>query len=121
MLTPTQIKKLEPLTKHPRFGKLLIEAIKGWKHTTPRKGLFGIELGLKRYISSEKKCCLLGAALINKHRKDNFGVKFDIIKRFNITEPEIDSLIDGFDDRNLLIEDRKAFEFAAKVRKIVKP
>lgn len=42
MLTEEQKIKLELLTHHPKYGKLLIDAMETWDFTTPSQNTIGI-------------------------------------------------------------------------------
>jgi hypothetical protein len=126
MLTEKQLKQLQPLIKHKKFGPILKEAIKGWKRTTPSRGCFGIiepspiEIGKQAFkMDYYKKCCLLGAASLNKRPKTTNCIVMYIEDRFKISEIDSASLIRGFDNSSANSCDAEAYDFANQVSKIL--
>lgn len=85
MLTQDQKDQLEPLTKHEKYGELLICAINTWETATPKQGY---------YFTPDKKCCLIGASVgesvLNPARKAAVS--------FELSIEEIWSISDGFED-----------------------
>lgn len=124
MLTEQQIKKLRPLTKDPKFGKLLSAAISGWKRTKPIRCKLGIDETFKR-SKYEEGCCLIGASLVNrKPKEETFEllelVENEIFRRFGIDAIEQASVIDGFDGFPYITnKNREAYMFGQAVKKIV--
>lgn len=124
MLTQEQKDKLEPLTKHERFGKLLIDAIKAWEIAKPEEGSYGVERDnlddAFDFDSSDKHCCLLGAALYSK-KSNNPGYDWVIREYFQIESNEMTALHRGFDNSNInyLSKYKEAFDFGQSVREIV--
>lgn len=123
MLTEEQIKELEPLTRHLKYGKLLIDAIEVWKIYNPVTGDFGCmpdESGKFIKFEFSQGCCLLGAACINKI--DDLKSRPNLIlNEFNIQLTEFWNLSDGFDGTNKFNDDNEAWVFGSNIRKIVKP
>src|SRR5574338_959569 len=129
MITENQIEKLKPLTEHPRFGKLLLNAIENWKLVKPNIGAFGIRPIYKKesdfFVWKEDNtnygCCLIGSSLINITNK-NAASQFDLCElKYNLTDSEVYGLIIGFDNihiRNVEF-DQKAYEFGKKVNEII--
>src|SRR5690606_30806684 len=105
MLTQDQIDKLQLLTQHSKFGKLLQDAIEVWKRkdVAPVHGSFGIyDINNKFVFDPDDECnncCLVGAALYNKNvivsDKEIFTPSAS--KAFNLSNNEIRSLFAGFD------------------------
>ena len=97
MLTEIQKSKLEPLTHHEKYGKLLIDAMKTWETIHPKQREFGVFRGKdsKWEADYETGCCLIGAAIAGKDSQDDrFAV---ITKSFSFEEKDIWVLSDGFD------------------------
>jgi hypothetical protein len=100
MLTQTQKNKLEPLTKHEKFGKLLIDAMKTWEFIHPKQREFGVFRGKdsKWEADFETGCCLIGAAITGKDSlNDRFGT---VMQSFSIDQKDMWRLSDGFDDHS---------------------
>lgn len=118
MLTPEQKSKLEPLTHHEKYGKILIEAIKSWEKTIPTRHMFGIkfENNWKLEPFAHKCCCLIGAALLDKKAVVNNFSK-SIAYTYQITEYESDQLIAGFDQNTY--SNSEAFRFGKSISKII--
>lgn len=109
MLTEEQKIKLEPLTHHPKYGKLLIDAMKTWDFTTPSQNTIGITrwesdrfsddvIPLYKWKIDESYnncCCLVGASLLGKDSHHN--LKVSILISFDISRSDVKQLIDGFD------------------------
>ena len=102
MLTQDQKEELEPFTKHEKFGKLLIEAMKTWETVDPRSG-FGIDrwesngypLKFWKLDSYNNGCCLLGASILGK---DSTGSYIESVeKEFQIKREIAWDLSDGFE------------------------
>lgn len=126
MLTQDQIEKLQPLTKHEKYGKLLEEAIKAWEYINPVSNDFGINP-----FSSEKiitcsggYACLIGASIIGKEFKNQL-YKETMEYYFDISENEMWSLIEGFDfcekGEHAAITIDQAYKFGKVIREIVNP
>ena len=125
MLTQDQLIQLQPFTQHPRYGKLLSDAIEIWKqeNVKPVWGGFGIrtdETFQKPFMFENKvpQCCLVGAALIGK--TPTFSRKDTICHLYDISSDEYDDLWLGFDNDGGYIN-HDAWEFANKVRDIINP
>jgi len=117
MLTQDQKSKLEPLTKHEKFGKLLIEAIKTWEVIHPKQREFGVFKGkeFKWEADSETGCCLIGAAITGKDsRHERICTATDC---FSLDRKDLWALSDGFDDHS--IDESEACLFGKTVSDIV--
>jgi hypothetical protein len=129
MLTQDQLDQLKPLTEHPKFGKLLSDAIEVWKRddVTPVYNYGGIwpiysDKDTKIWkLQDDNKCCLIGASLTNKKYCSNLSYTEDVVIHFNVYRNEICSLISSFDDNSHSDDDEEAKTFALKVREIVNP
>lgn len=131
MLTQDQKNQLEPLTLHPRFGKLLTEAIKAWEVSSPKKGAYGVFFNSdeKGYRFSDEKnhcCCLIGAALYRLQSPIEEGCySSDATSTYDICENEMTGLINGFDtDENQYGEGKlytEAYNFGLSVSNICFP
>lgn len=126
MLTKDQLKQLEPLIKHPKFGDMLRSAIIGWKKCRPAKGSFGIKIKENYWRRApwheqiDKGCCLCGAALLNKKANSNYKYEeFEI--RFGIDRYEFWQLSDGWEENSFYNKNAEAYVFANEVRKIILP
>lgn len=103
MLTQDQKEKLELLTKHESFGKLLIEAMKTWETVNPRSG-FGVDrwgsdghiLKFWELDSCNNGCCLLGASILGKDSTGSFIESVE--KEFQINNKTAWELSDGFEN-----------------------
>lgn len=119
MLTENQLIQLQPLTEHPKYGKILQDAIPVWQNVIPILGSFGIS-GFPIF-ESQIGCCLLGAAMVGK---ENFSEKWSEItnKYFNLTKEEHHSIQYGFDGLDKSIATNKdAYFFGKEVSNIVRP
>ncbi len=124
MLTQEQKDKLHPLTLHPKFGKLLIEAIKGWENSTPKTQDFGISRfdsdphimrsTWKLNPNSNKCCCLIGSAILGKD--SSYGIISSAMNNFSLSEKEVNEIINGFD---YLFSDSEGHNFGNSVSKII--
>lgn len=133
MLTQEQLKRLYPLCDHPRFGKILDDAIQIWKKekVQPKREIFGIEFKNKffeldeeiKLINDVYYCCLLGAAMIGKENKllDNKNIvnrNVEFYKKcaeyYNLTELEIVHIINGFDNPEDFIKPDEFYNDAEK-------
>ncbi len=124
MLTLNQKEKLQPLILHPRFGKLLIDAIDTWEVTNPAKGDFGIiesplnDLWILDSRSS-KTCCLIGASLLNKTAYAG-GFSNTAANYFSLPFEEIGNIIAGFDNGSISYgRFPESYEFGKSVSNIV--
>lgn len=104
MLTQEQIEKLEPLTKHPRFGQILQDAMTNWMlpNVTPKMAFWGVDWLNGRYVLSKNfrgRCCLIGSYVINKENEDaQDPFCSDIASQYSGIEfVEITAIISGFD------------------------
>lgn len=101
MLTENQKSKLEPLTHHPKFGKLLIEAMKTWEISTPKQKTWGTTRFDKHYNLlakwelSNQCCCLVGASMVGKTLTEN-DIIASVDKYFELDYTAWD-LVGGFD------------------------
>lgn len=128
MLTQSQLDKLNSLTQHPKFGKLLLDAIENWKQIKPGRLDYGISSkllddGSDIFIGDKFKCCLIGASLIGKtcNWTKRETTHEHCVKYFGISEDEVISLISGFDrsrDRAPSAS-KEAYEFGYKVSEII--
>ena len=141
MLTEKQISLLEPLLLHPKFGKILLDAIESWKQEDifPGTKSCGIDWNsnsktykaYKQYkIKKEENqtvealeqgayCCIIGAASIGKENKDILKKQFLIY--FDISIVEYFSIQKGFDlipfENNNSQYDFEAYKFGSDVHK----
>lgn len=123
MLTQEQKDLLEPLTRHERYGKLLIDAMKTWEIAEPKKATYGVS----RYnndvqsnweiISDYNKCCLVGASIVGKSEKDSRTEETMIA--FDLSELEALSLAAGFDGYDEFNSDFEAYRFGNQVSAIL--
>lgn len=125
MLTQDQKDKLEPLTKHEKFGKLLIEAMKTWETATPKQKTWGATRFDDKYNLLDKwkfrkdsyECCLIGAAMIEKSLTEN-----DIVESandyFKLDDMAWD-LICGFDSPDYWEFSHEAGKFGKQVADIL--
>lgn len=123
MLTQEQLDELLPLTKHPKYGKLLEAAIAVWceSDVTPVHGSFGVLARPALYtFYNRKECCVLGASLLNKSIV-NRNYYDSIQKYYDIPTAEIIQIQEGFDKVVSYNEQADAYLFGLKVREIVKP
>lgn len=125
MLTQDQKDKLEPLTLHPRFGKLLKEAMKTWESATPKRATWGATrfddkcnlLDKWELRKNSNECCLVGASIIGKNLTEN-----DIIESANNyfkLDGDAWDLVCGFDCSDNLEFSHEAGKFGKKVTDIL--
>jgi len=102
MLTQDQKSKLEPLTHHEKYGKLLIQAIETWETVKPGIESFGADrfdgetwFANWRLSPYENCCCLVGAAIIGQNASESFTET--AARMCNVTREEIWQVIYGFD------------------------
>ena len=131
MLTQSQKEKLRPFTLHPKFGWLLIDAMITWKTAIPNQGGYGInhwffteykaeDLHYYQFDNSDEKCCLIGAAIVNKSSNDCKSVSNAAEKYFTLQYEEVRALISGFDfDSSNYYSDSEGYIFANQVAKII--
>lgn len=124
MLTQEQKNKLEPLTKHERFGKLLIDAIKTWNNEArPTKGSYGVmstNKDIYDFFHNDKSCCLIGASLYGKCIPYSDGYSFSIYKIYSVSDVEMNGIIHGFDSSVEFSDfQSEAYKFGNDVAKIV--
>lgn len=120
MLTEEQLKNLEPLTKHKKYGPIVKAAIIGWKRCRPTTETFGVDRKNSKFVRdlSVKGCCFLGAAVLNRKSSNEGWVVWDIMKKFNLSFlSECWSLSDGFENENAESAHKEAYNFGKKVRK----
>lgn len=123
MLTEIQLKNLQPLLKHKKYGALVKAAIIGWKKCRPASGSFGLNITKRKFTRGKhsKGCCFLGAVCLNRKTKNDYWIKDYVEERFQILCNEFWDLSDGFETGNntndLFNNDSKAFKFGLKVRK----
>lgn len=128
MLTEIQKSKLEPLTHHPKYGKLLIDAMKTWDFTTPSQNTIGITrwesdrftddvIPVYKWKIDEgynNCCCLVGAFLLGKDSHHDVWDSISI--SFNISRSNVRQLIDGFDGViNSVDSNHEGYQFAKSV------
>lgn len=109
MLTEQQLKNLAPLCENPKFGKLLSDAIEIWKRedVLPLNNSFGLKIDYKSQIFElseydrkyKYKCCLVGAAVVGKEKKESVSCFIDIIykaikENYDIDSEEIRNIVD---------------------------
>lgn len=134
MLTQFQKEKLRPFTLHPKFGKLLIDAINVWETAIPNQGRYGITRWLflgheQSFVAAAKyrfddrndnKCCLIGACLVNKAVDESISMEGSVNEYFNIKHDEMRALIHGFDEElNSTYGNSEGYDFANQVAKII--
>lgn len=122
MLTPEQKFKLEPLTHHKKYGKILIEAMKSWETTKPTRRCFGIDLTKSNDTwrlckFSNKCCCLIGASLLDKKSNVNHFVR-SAVEIYSVFPNEIENLISGF-DQNYSFCSSEAYDFGRQISEII--
>lgn len=117
MLTQDRKLKLEPLTHHPKYGKLLIDAMKTWETIYPKQREFGVFRGKdsKWEADYETGCCLIGAAIAEKDSQDDMFLV--VTKSFLFEEKDIWVLSDGFDNHSN--DESEAWLFGKTVSDIV--
>lgn len=123
MLTQEQKDKLESFTKHPKFGKLLVDAIITWEEINPAIDEYGVKVDFsdKGLIVKDrtKGCCLIGASVLNKISFD-YSIDRTARKYFELSNSDVEEIIDGFDD--VYEENRvnsEAYRFARNIGQIV--
>jgi hypothetical protein len=116
MLTQEQRNRLEPFTKHERYGQLLIDAIKIWEIAKPVNCIFGLDHYSDNWELLSNSCCLVGASLVNKKHELDFIID-SVAEVFSLTKEETWSLSNGF-DQNLCSND-EAYIFGEQVAEIV--
>lgn len=124
MLTQNQKDKLEPLTHHEKFGKLLIEAMKTWETATPKRKTWGATRFDDKYNLLDKwelrkysnECCLIGASIIGKSTKD--GIVESANDCFKLDNTAWD-LICGFDSSDDWESSNEAIKFGRQVADIL--
>ena len=125
MLTPEQKSKLEPLTHHEKYGKILIEAMKSWETIRPERRCFGIDLKesniweLYKFANefANECCCLIGAALLDKKSNVNHYV-VSAVDIYSVLPNEIENLIGGF-DQDSSFSSSEAYDFGLQVSEII--
>ena len=118
MLTTQQLLDLDPLCQHPKFGKLLKDAIEIWKVSdiSPMPRHFGIDTKSNTYILDYlRQCCIIGACVVNK--PSNISIFETIRNNYNIEGKEYDCIISGFENYTHSTENKQAYEFGKNVRK----
>lgn len=127
MLTDQQIEELEPLTKHPKYGKLLSDTVEVWKRddVIPANSQYGVWVRRGKFVFSDisKKCCILGAALVNKeYDSDWCGLREAISNFFEVYPDEQESISKGFDNfPKISATVEEAWEFGNQIFKIINP
>lgn len=125
MLTQDQKDKLEPLTLHSKFGKLLKEAMKTWESATPKRATWGATrfddncnlLDKWELRKNSNECCLVGASMVGKNLTEN-----DIIESANNyfkLDGDAWDLVCGFDCSDNLEFSHEAGKFGKKVTDIL--
>ena len=123
MLTQDQKDKLEPLTLHPRFGKLLKEAMKTWESATPKRATWGATRFddncnlLDKWEVMGDCCCLVGASMVGKAltEKDVIESTNDYFK----LDGDAWDLVCGFDCSDNLEFSHEAGKFGKQVADIL--
>lgn len=119
MLTPEQKSKLEPLTHHEKYGKILIEAMRSWETTKPARRIFGIKFSYTWQLEpfSNQNCCLIGAALLYKKANVNsYCESFE--DTYLVSSHETENLISGFDQSHSF-SSSEAYDFGRQVSEII--
>ncbi len=118
MLTQEQKENLHPLTKDPKFGKLLQKAIEIWSldNINPVYATWG--LNRKNNVwDTTKHCCLAGASIVGMNHSVFF--KDSVSLAYNLSDIEVTDLITGFDSFRSYFEYSKAYIFGKSVAKIL--
>lgn len=122
MLTQEQKDKLESFTKHSKFGKLLVDAIKTWEEINPAIEEYGTKVDYdKKLIVKDcvNGCCLIGASVLNKISFDH-SIDRTAQKYFELSTSDVEQIIAGFDDTyNNDKVDSEAYRFARNIGRIV--
>lgn len=124
MLTQEQLEKLEPLTQHPKYGKLLSDAIEVWKkeNATPTKGTWGIIDDWEVQFNSDGtgRYCLIGAGLLDKLVVDHSKIA-TVSNYFKLDNLDFDLIVWGFDNVRVYDEfqNHDAYQFGLAVSKIL--
>lgn len=122
MLTRDQKILLEPLTQHPKYGMLLIKAMKTWETNKPGIESFGANRydGIKWFdkweLSDENCYCLIGAAIIGENASASYTET--AAKIISSTSEVIWQIVYGFDDDKNIAES-EAYLFGRAVGEIV--
>lgn len=124
MLTQDQKDKLESLTKHERYGKLLIDALISWETNNPKQKMYGVtrwnnEIKSNWEVRTDRDgCCLVGASILGKSESDSFIG--EATYNFGLVISEILSLANGFDlvDQTRS-DDVNAYNFGKQVAEIL--
>ena len=90
MLTQDQKNQLNPLTLHPKFGRLLTEAIKTWETMTPKQRTFCDD--------TMNNCCLVGASVLNDYILSSNWKSAVTLASEKFTGYEVVTVSDGFDN-----------------------
>jgi hypothetical protein len=124
MITEEQKNQLEILTRHERYGQLLIDAIKSWEKINPEQETYGVSRW-NTHIKSEWQgdinwdgCCLVGASIIGKSNHDAYLE--EVMTSFNLKLIECLSLAYGFDGSDKRDDVcNEAYDFGNQVAKIL--
>lgn len=124
MLTQEQKDLLEPLTRHEKYGKLLIDAMKTWEIGEPKRGTYGIAKtnNVWEFGNAYKRCCMVGASVIGKSGNNSYLE--EAMTTFNLSLFSVLDLARGFDDSSqysayLPGADFEAYQFGSKVSAIL--
>lgn len=121
MLTLEQKEKLEPLTHHEKYGKILIDAMKTWETVTPNTGIFGVRIISNTFtLLNNSTCCLIGASLAGKTAIESDDLSTESFKSLKLNEIVMWDIIRGFDSfRNQINIKSEPFIFGRTVADIV--
>lgn len=128
MLTQEQIEKLELLTKHPRFGQILQDAMSNWiqPNINPVHGDFGVIYSNDRFILEKDCCCLIGSFILGKKNlnplEEEETLRCELAGQYlDISYWEITAIVDGFDQRMLKFNASfpEAYDFGKQVSLIL--
>ena len=124
MLTQEQKDLLEPLTRHEKYGELLIHAMKAWEIAEPKRATYGVsrynntEQSNSEVISDYNKCCLVGASIVGKSKSNEYLEEAAISFQIDIIETL--SLAHGFDASGVRFnDDVNAYQCGNKVSSII--
>ncbi len=100
-----KLQKLEPYFQYEKYGVILRDAVEIWKQDDVMYKKFSIGVyqnsegivavwSLSLFDDGKKRCCLIGASLVNKPGND---IEYTMKQSYNILSNEVSSLQEGFD------------------------
>lgn len=122
-----QIDKLNKLTIHPNYGRILKNSLENWEkfNLIPVTGCFGIDLCKLLpntiIVAEHRYACLLGAAMIGR----TYNGRFHEI--LSLTKTDFYYLYMGFDfgdesdNPDFNLSKYEAWNFASMIKKIIQP